>query len=98
VYVQACACCVQVCASMCVCVCKHASVCVCASMCVCASIGVCVHTQGCHMLGKTHEVTAPTRLLKVMESAVVKPGITCVTQPARHSRVLLCANARPQQH
>ena len=24
----------------------------------------------CHMLGKTHEVTAPTGLLKVMESAV----------------------------
>ena len=49
------------------------------------------------MLGKTHEVTAPTGLLKVMESAVAAPGITCATQPGRHSRVLLRANVRPQQ-
>jgi hypothetical protein len=33
------------------------------------------------MLGKTHEVTAPTELLKVMESAVAAAGIPKGTQP-----------------
>jgi len=50
------------------------------------------------MLGKTHEVMAPTGLLKVMESAVAVSGIACATQPTRHSRVLLRANIRPRLH
>jgi len=44
----------------------------------------------CHMLGKTHEVMAPTGLLKVMESAVVEPGIRKGLNQNHHSRVLLC--------
>lgn len=32
----------------------------------------------CRMLGKAHEVPAPTGLPRVMESAVVEPGISYV--------------------
>jgi hypothetical protein len=41
------------------------------------------------MLGKTHEVTAPTGLLKVMESAVVDTGIPCRTRPDHQSMACL---------
>jgi len=41
------------------------------------------------MLGKTHKVMAPTGLLKVMESAVVEPGIRKGLNQNHHSMACL---------
>jgi hypothetical protein len=47
------------------------------------------------MLGKTHEVTAPTGLLKVMESAVVDLGIPYGTQPDHIVLWRICVECTP---
>jgi hypothetical protein len=45
--------------------------------------------ERCHMLGKTHEVTAPTGLLKVMESAVAPQESLRGTRPDHISTACL---------